>query len=205
MSISQQELAERWGISKGRVSQLVAAGMPLTSVEDAELWRNRRHEASGIAPRGHSIPQEGAEAALPPESDATGSPEGEGDPFAELVNRQTQLVRISRAQYLRAVQDGSPQQSRLYQTYDKNLKTLISLQREALSRQVTSRELIKMEFAVERFGKIIAEMRQDLEKVELELASKANPANPAKALSAWREVKNKMMEKWSHLEGEARG
>ena len=200
MAVTQQELAERWGISKGRVSQLVSAGMPLTSVEDAELWRARRHEASGVAPKGHSIPQEGGEP--PPEQESDPTPKG-GTPFDELVDRQNNLVRISRAQYLRSVQDGSPQQSRLYQTYDKNLKTLISLQREATARAITSREYIKMEFAMERFGKVIAEMRQDLEKVELDLASKANPDNPAKALVAWRDIKNRLLTKWSMMQDEA--
>ena len=40
--INQKELVEKWGISKGRVSQLVSEGMPLDSMESAEAWRAQR-------------------------------------------------------------------------------------------------------------------------------------------------------------------
>lgn len=40
--ISQKELVDKWGISKGRVSQLVAEGLPLDSFESAEAWRAQR-------------------------------------------------------------------------------------------------------------------------------------------------------------------
>lgn len=40
--ITQKELVDKWGISKGRVSQLVAEGLPLDSFESAEAWRAQR-------------------------------------------------------------------------------------------------------------------------------------------------------------------
>lgn len=39
MSLRQCELVKLWGLTKGRVSQMVKAGMPLESVQAAEAWR----------------------------------------------------------------------------------------------------------------------------------------------------------------------
>jgi hypothetical protein len=43
MAISQKTLVERWELSPGRISQLVAEGMPLDSVEEAEKWLSLIH------------------------------------------------------------------------------------------------------------------------------------------------------------------
>ena len=40
-TVSQSDLARKWQMSRQAVSKLVARGMPLTSVEDAEEWRER--------------------------------------------------------------------------------------------------------------------------------------------------------------------
>lgn len=40
--INQKDLVDKWAISKGRVSQLVAEGLPLDSMEEAEAWRAQR-------------------------------------------------------------------------------------------------------------------------------------------------------------------
>jgi hypothetical protein len=37
--IRQKELCEKWGLTRGAISQFVKAGMPLTSVSDAERWK----------------------------------------------------------------------------------------------------------------------------------------------------------------------
>jgi len=39
--VSQKMLVEKWGVTKGRISQLVKRGMPLDSVEEAEEWRRQ--------------------------------------------------------------------------------------------------------------------------------------------------------------------
>lgn len=48
MPVSQKTLVEKWGVTKGRISQLVKRGMPLDSVEAAEEWRR---QYATIAPK----------------------------------------------------------------------------------------------------------------------------------------------------------
>lgn len=45
--VNGAELARRWGISRGRVCQLKKDGMPMTSIEEAEAWRNSNYGGSG--------------------------------------------------------------------------------------------------------------------------------------------------------------
>jgi len=51
--IQQKELVARWGCGAPIVSRLVKRGMPLTSIEDAEAWRNE-HAKEGW---GHKSPR----------------------------------------------------------------------------------------------------------------------------------------------------
>lgn len=50
MSVKQKEVADALNLTKGAVSQLVRKGMPLTSVEDARLWRINRGTRHKIPP-----------------------------------------------------------------------------------------------------------------------------------------------------------
>ena len=45
--MNQTEYCKHSGLSKGRVSQLVANGMPLTSPEEADDWRGSRKGIGG--------------------------------------------------------------------------------------------------------------------------------------------------------------
>jgi len=45
--VTQTEYVKHSGLTKGRVSQLTAAGMPLTSPEEADAWRGSRKGIGG--------------------------------------------------------------------------------------------------------------------------------------------------------------
>jgi hypothetical protein len=186
MPITQRELAERWGLSPGRISQLVAAGMPLDSLEASEEFRLKRHQSTGIAPSGFQV---GSGDPLQPEEPTAINPDG----FSEVLERQRYLVKVARSQYMAAVRDKSPQQSRLYASYDKTIQTLTKLEKESRERAIASREYIRTEHAVERFSKILAEIRQIMEQGELEVAPEANPSEPGKAMKAYRKWKEKSL------------
>ena len=195
MPITQAELAQKWGLTAGRISQLVAAGMPLTSLEEAERFRQQRSQTTGYPQKGDSMPSADIEPTEPPEPSAL-NPDG----FNEVIERQRQLVKVARNQYLQAIRDKSPLASRLYSSYDRTIQTLMKLEREASTRSVASREFIRSEHALEKFGAILAELRQMLEQGELEIAPKANPENPAKALKAYRTWKEKTLRTISRIE-----
>jgi hypothetical protein len=182
MAVSQKTLAERWELSPGRISQLVSEGMPLDSVEEAEKWRAQRHLTTGIAPGDYkldSAPGEGN-----PEEVEEKAPQTVLETFDSIVERQRILVQISRNQYIKAVKSGSPQQSRLYASYDKTVNTLTKLKAEADRLALMNREYIRASDATEAMRKLASDFVNRLDKLALDVAEACNPENPAKAVKA---------------------
>lgn len=182
MAVSQKTLAERWELSPGRISQLVSEGMPLDSVEEAEKWRAQRHLTTGIAPGDYKLdatPVEGN-----PEEVEEKAPQTVLETFDSIVERQRILVQISRNQYIKAVKSGSPQQSRLYASYDKTVNTLTKLKAEADRLALMNREYIRSSDATEAMRKLASDFVNRLDKLALDVAEACNPENPAKAVKA---------------------
>jgi len=192
MSIEQKALAERWELSKGRISQLVAEGMPLDSVEAAEKWRAERIGLNGNPAEGYTPSNEpGLEAAQqsPPK-------QGVLETFESIVERQRLLVQLSRNQYIKAVREGSPAQSKLYASYDKTVNTLTKLKAELDRIAVMGRDFIPATEASEAMREMTGNFVNRLDKLALETAEACNPENPAKAvkaLEAWaRQVRSEL-------------
>jgi len=186
MPISQKTLVERWEFSPGRISQLVAEGMPLDSVEQAEKWRANRHLSTGIPPSDYKL-----DSPVPPEQpEETEEKEAKTvlETFDSIIERQRILVQISRNQYIKAVKSGSPQQSRLYASYDKTVNTLTKLKAEADRLALMNREYIRANDATDAMRKLAGDFVNRLDKLALDVAEACNPDNPAKAvkvLEAW--------------------
>jgi len=192
MAIEQKVLAERWELSKGRISQLVAEGMPLDSVEAAEKWRAERIGLNGNPAEGYSPSNE------PGQEAAQQAPQKQGvlETFESIVERQRLLVQLSRNQYIKAVREGSPAQSKLYASYDKTVNTLTTLKAELDRIAVMGREFIPAIEAGEAMREITGNFVNRLDKLALETAEACNPENPAKAvkaLEAWaRQVRSEL-------------
>lgn len=187
MAVSQKTLAERWELSPGRISQLVSEGMPLDSIEEAEKWRAQRHLTTGIAPGDYKL--DGSPAEGNPEEEEEKAPQTVLETFDSIVERQRILVQISRNQYIKAVKSGSPQQSRLYASYDKTVNTLTKLKAEADRLALMNREYIRASDATEAMRKLASDFVNRLDKLALDVAEACNPENPAKAVKA--------LESWS--------
>jgi hypothetical protein len=187
MAVSQKTLAERWELSPGRISQLVSEGMPLDSVEEAEKWRAQRHLTTGIAPGDYKL--DTAPGEEPAEEVEEKAPQTVLETFDSIVERQRILVQISRNQYIKAVKSGSPQQSRLYASYDKTVNTLTKLKAEADRLALMNREYIRASDATEAMRKLASDFVNRLDKLALDVAEACNPENPAKAVKA--------LESWS--------
>lgn len=186
--ISQRALADRWELSAGRISQLVSEGMPLTSFEDAEKWRADRHSETGVAPASFKIEPAAEIEEEQPQEQQQQRPASVLETFDSIVERQRILVQLSRNQYIKAVKDGSPQQSRLYASYDKTVNTLTKLKAEADRLAVLNKEYIRAKEAAEAMRKLMGEVVNRLDMLPLETAEYCNPENPAKAakvLDAW--------------------
>jgi hypothetical protein len=190
MAISQKTLVERWELSPGRISQLVAEGMPLDSVEEAEKWRAQRHLSTGIPPSDYKMAgsAEGEAMTEATEEVEEKTPATVLETFDSIIERQRILVQISRNQYIKAVKSGSPQQSRLYASYDKTVNTLTKLKAEADRLALMNREYIRAADSADAMRKLAGDFVNRLDKLALDVAEACNPENPAKAvkvLEAW--------------------
>lgn len=193
MTIEQKVLAERWELSKGRISQLVADGMPLDSIEAAEKWRAERLGFNGNSAEGYTPSQD-----INIEANNQVHRQGNLETFESIVERQRLLVQLSRNQYIKAVREGSPAQSKLYASYDKTVNTLTKLKAEVDRIAIMSREFIRASDASEAMRDMTSNFVNRLDKLALDTAESCNPENPAKAvkvLEAWvRRVRSELSE-----------
>jgi hypothetical protein len=186
MSLTQKQIAEHFGFSVSRASALIKEGMPLESIEAAETWRNARllrGQRGGVEQR----------TAIQIDSSRI-NPD---DDFEQTVERHRELKEAARQRYMVARDTSDPQENKLYITYQNILKTLVAVEREALARRLEAKELIKTSHALEKFQKVLAEIKSDLLSLGMDVATTANPENPAAALKAVDERVNKLFSKWS--------
>ena len=189
MAITQRQLVDRWELTPGRISQLVAEGCPLSSFEDAERWRAERHAETGRAPSNFRMePNTTVDVAMSSVSTDANKNQQSTESFETIIERQRVLVQLSRNQYIQAVRSGSPQQSKLYASYDKTVNTLTKLKAEADRLSIMSREYIKASDSRDAMRELMAEVVNRLDKLALDCAEGCNPETPAKAvkvLEAW--------------------
>lgn len=175
------ELAARFGVSKQAINNFINQGMPIDSLESAEAWLMQRRA------RGN-----GGGQTVRPDKD-----------FNETVERQRELKALAYEHYLSDLRSGSPEAAKSYGTYDKLVKTLVTLEKELHARQIASKEFIRTQTAVERFGKILNDIRSELTQLGTKVASRANPDNPGRALKAVDDEVNGILGRVSQAVGDA--
>ena len=174
------DLAGRFGVTKQAINKFINQGMPIDSIESAEAW----YMARGAGRMGSS--------SVRPDKD-----------FTETVERQRELKSMAYQQYLDDLGSNSPDASKSYATYDKLLKTLVTLEKELQARQIASREYIRTQTAIERFGRVFAQVREEVSQLGTKLASRVNPDNPGRAMKAIDDEVKKMLERLSNAAGYA--
>ena len=173
------DLAGRFGVTKQAINKFINQGMPIDSIESAEAW----YMARGAGRMGSSVR---------PDKD-----------FTETVERQRELKSMAYQQYLDDLGSTSPDASKSYAPYDKLLKTLVTLEKELQARQIASREYIRTQTAIERFGRVFAQVREEVSQLGTKLASRVNPDNPGRAMKAIDDEVKKMLERLSNAAGYA--
>jgi hypothetical protein len=181
------EFAQRWGIAHQRVQQLRDAGMPLDSFEAAEAWRAARK--GGVAQMGTQAVKRAVEAGL-----EGGASEGVTD-FAALLDMedfisqlqfQRNIVKVNRAEYLKALQAKSPSASKHYTSLNKAITQLFQIRDKALAHGLATKQLINANTAQEGLRRAFALMVSKYEAAEVPMAKEANPGDSARALAAIR-------------------
>ena len=173
MSVRPVDIAERLGLARQTINGFIRQGMPTTSVEDAEAWYNER----SMRRNG------GSNLRNPAEITDLAAMENDRN-FAHIVEQHRELKVRAYRQYLADLEEQNPNQSKSYATYDKLVKTLVSLERELHSRNIAAKEYIKTQTAIERFGKVVLSIRNELTQLSTKIAVKANPDAPGTAMKA---------------------
>ena len=192
MPLTNKQIAAHFGFTVSRAAALIKEGMPLESLEAAETWRNARllrGQRGGVAQR----------------TAITVDPSriNPDDDFEQTVERHRELKEAARQRYIVARDSGDNQEPKLYITYQNILKTLVTVEREALARKLESKELIKTSHALERFQKVLAEIKGDLLSLGMDVATQANPETPGTALKAIDDKVQKLLGKWSQMAEDA--
>ena len=201
--MTQEQLAAGLGISRPRVTQLVAKGMPTSSIEAAKAWRDRRKvemEATGsISQPVRPINLDKLDKILKEVTSNESSGDNEMD---GRIQQQVNLVQMTREVFEQAVQEGDPSQNKLYGNYDRAIATLLRLERERHIRLQESGRLVDAGEVAQRFGKILGELKALIDRAELTFAPAANPDDPPKALKAFRDFRDDVFRRISSYNAE---
>ena len=181
--IRQIDLVQKWGMDKGQISKMVKAGMPLTSVSDAERWKLAN--------------QKNPSRLQPILSASENSSETSEDLDIESLKSQTPLGRLHRAKraemvayslVMRSYKENSPVAMRAaVQGWGEAKKRVAEAEMEHARWEETNRITLRMEEVREVFGKWLGAIRNLMDAMPSSLAARANPSDPECAKRAIQE------------------
>ena len=178
--IRQTDLAQKWNVSRAAISKFVKAGMPLTSVNDAERWKlsNQKRVSK-------------TEISLIP---SPNSSEPSKDSDAELSVSKTSLGRLNRAKNAEVVAyslvataatNKNPVAMRAaVQGWGEAKKRVAEAEMEHARWEEVSRVTVRMGEVQEWVTKWHGAIRSLLDALPSSLAARANPSDPECAKQA---------------------
>ena len=181
--IRQKELCEKWGLTRGAISQLVKAGMPLTSAVDAERWKIANQKKPS---RARPILSASANLSETSENSDAESIKLE-NPLGRLHRaRRAELVAYSLVQ--RATNERNPVAMRAaVQGWGEAKKRVAEAEMEHARFEEVTRVLVRMDEVREVFGKWLGAIRNLMDAMPSSLAARANPSDPECAKRAIQE------------------
>jgi len=135
--MTQTEYAKHSGLTKGRVSQLVKAGMPLTSPEAADQWRGMSSQRKAVPTPTEAGPYRPPEAQAPPDPAAISADTPQG-----AYERQRNIERAAYALAARALKNGQPDAGRLVSIHAQAARNLTQARQEVLDLSERERTLV---------------------------------------------------------------
>lgn len=150
--ISQADYARHSGLTKGRVSQLVKAGMPLRSFEEADRWRGT--SARPVDPA--SVPDP---TVVPPADSAAAGAVTEDSTWG-AYERQRQIERAVFGLAAKALKTGALDAGRLVSVHAQAAANLVRARQEVLNLQERERTLVTADWVrrvmMEHDGAVVA-------------------------------------------------
>jgi len=189
-------LAKRWKVTAGRVSQLIALGMPTDSIEAAEAWRKARASTS----RGTPQRTDEDEPITVDPSEIAGA---ENTTLEESLKEHRRLSAIAQRRWAKAQERSAPDEQRLFKIYQDSKAGEMKIERTVLAQKLEAKELVKIKDVFADLAKVLAEIRNDVRGIGIEVAPTANPDDPGLALKTINAKTNKLLKKWSTVEADA--
>ena len=186
MAVKQAELVRAWGLSRGRVSQMVKAGMPLASLEEAEAWRVARYGGSAVHSRqggqgkSDSISSGGAD--LPERPQAVKTSDLAREDIEGTLARLKKNELVAWGVLAQAVRNKDENAILLGQRkFGEAAALRVKLEKEVDQILLQKGLTVLMAEAKELFGRHLQAVRMALKNMPSRLAARCNPSDPALA------------------------
>ena len=189
LELQSASLAARWKVSVHRISQLKAAGMPLTSLAEAEAWRAKRSNRRTRTSDDDQVKVDDA--------DVAGA---ENVTLKDSLRNHRRLVAIAQRKWEKAQASGSADEQRLAKIYNDSKNWEMRIERMVFEQDIASKLYVKTEDVFQDFARVLSEIRADLIGLGIEIAPKANPDNPGLALKVIDDRIDKLLRKIARLD-----
>ena len=181
--MKQKELREKWGLSKGQISKMVKAGMPLSSEADAMRWRLENQKSSARMPP-----------PLRPESQEESESQDTSNIDFSSLNTLGRLLRAQRMEVAafrllaRSAKEGNAISTRAaIHAYERAQKVVRQAEIDHNEEQRHLRQTFSADEVREVFGKWLGAIRNLMDAMPSSLAARANPSDPECAKRAIQE------------------
>jgi hypothetical protein len=188
--MTQSDYVRHSGLTKGRVSQLVKAGMPLDSPEAADGWRGMSaQKRSSIIPKSVSGSSTDPGPYRPPEARApTDSTTVTADTPQGAYERQRQIEREAYKLTVRALEKGQSDAGRLVSIHAQAARNLTQAREEVLTLSERERTLVSGDWVRRVMQEHDGAVASLLKSMPKQLAGRIAPHDPEHAereLTRW--------------------
>jgi hypothetical protein len=181
--IRQIDLALKWNVSKAAISKLVKAGMPLTSVSDAERWKLANQKRVSKVEISSTPSQTSSEPSKELDAESYKSTSSLG-----RLNRAKQAEVVAYSLVATAATNKNPVAMRsAVQGWGEAKKRVAEAEMEHARFEEVTRVLVRMDEVREVFGKWLGAIRNLMDAMPSSLAARANPSDPECAKRAIQE------------------
>ena len=181
--IRQIDLALKWNVSRAAISKLVKAGMPLTSVSDAERWKLANQKRVSKVEISSTPSQTSSEPLKDSDAESYKSTSSLG-----RLNRAKQAEVVAYSLVATAATNKNPVAMRsAVQGWGEAKKRVAEAEMEHARFEEVTRVLVRMDEVREVFGKWLGAIRNLMDAMPSSLAARANPSDPECAKRAIQE------------------
>lgn len=183
MAVKQAELCRAWGLSRGRVSQMVKAGLPLASLEEAAAWRIAHvggSSAQGLQCRiDKSHSSNNGDAVLNEKPKPIKLADISREDFTGTLARLMKNEMIAWGMLAAAVRNRDETEILIRERHYKEAVGLRVSQEGKVDEILMRRgELVTLAEAKELFGRHLQSLRLSLKTLPSRLAARCNPSDP---------------------------